>query len=71
MPAKKPSTHAFGQRLVSTIFTQSNQYRVVLEAPPELQRSPKALENIYVTSTAGVQDAASRVMEILRARARV
>ena len=47
--------NAFGQRLVSTIFTQSNQYRVVLEAPPVLQRGLTALENIYVTSTAGVQ----------------
>ena len=47
--------NAFGQRLVSTIFTQSNQYRVVLEAPPELQRGLAALENIYVTSTAGTQ----------------
>ena len=47
--------NAFGQRLVSTIFTQSNQYRVVLEAPPELQHGPTALENIYVTSTTGVQ----------------
>jgi len=47
--------NAFGQRLVSTIFTQSNQYRVVLEAPPELQRSLAALENIYVTSTSGAQ----------------
>jgi len=47
--------NAFGQRLVSTIFTQVNQYRVVLEAPPELQRSLTALENIYVTSTTGAQ----------------
>ncbi len=47
--------NAFGQRLVSTIFTQSNQYRVVLEAPPELQRGPHTLENIYVTSTNGTQ----------------
>jgi multidrug efflux pump len=30
--------NAFGQRLISTIFTQANQYRVVLEAPPALQR---------------------------------
>jgi len=47
--------NAFGQRLVSTIFTQSNQYRVVLEAPPELQRGISALENIYVTSASGTQ----------------
>ena len=47
--------NAFGQRLVSTIFTQANQYRVVLEAPPELQRGLGALDNIYVTSTSGAQ----------------
>ncbi|HVU18108.1 MAG TPA: MdtB/MuxB family multidrug efflux RND transporter permease subunit [Candidatus Didemnitutus sp.] len=45
--------NAFGQRLVSTIFTQSNQYRVVLEAPSNLQRSTKALDDIYVASTLG------------------
>jgi multidrug efflux pump len=42
--------NAFGQRLVSTIFTQSNQYRVVLEVQPEFQRGLGALENIYVPS---------------------
>ena len=47
--------NAFGQRLVSTIFTQSNQYRVVLEAPPALQRGLSALDNIYVTSSSGTQ----------------
>jgi multidrug efflux pump len=44
--------NAFGQRLVSTIFTQSNQYRVVLEVKPEFQLGPAALDGIYVTSTA-------------------
>ncbi|HEY2092140.1 MAG TPA: efflux RND transporter permease subunit [Thermoanaerobaculia bacterium] len=39
---------AFGQRQVSTIFTQLNQYHVVLEADPKLQISPDALEHIYV-----------------------
>jgi multidrug efflux pump len=43
--------NSFGQRLVSTIFTQSNQYRVVLEVKPEFQRGPGALSDIYVTST--------------------
>ena len=47
--------NAFGQRIVSTIFTQSNQYRVVLELDPALQRSLAALERIYVPSPAGVQ----------------
>jgi multidrug efflux pump len=43
--------NAFGQRLVSTIFTQSNQYRVVLEVKPEFQRGPDALGDIYVPSS--------------------
>jgi len=43
--------NAFGQRLVSTIFTQSNQYRVVLEVKPEFQLGPDALSQIYVTAT--------------------
>ena len=41
---------AFGQRQVSTIFTQLNQYRVVLEVEPEFQQGPQALQNIYVRS---------------------
>ena len=39
---------AFGQRLVSTIFTESNQYRVVLEVKPEFQHGPNALSRMYV-----------------------
>jgi len=39
---------AFGQRLVSTIFTEANQYRVVLEVKPEFQEGLKALSRIYV-----------------------
>ena len=44
---------AFGQRLISTIFTQSNQYRVVLEVRPEDKRGPAALANLYLASTSG------------------
>lgn len=44
---------AFGQRQVSTMFTQRNQYRVVLEALPQLQLTPEALNNIYVKSPNG------------------
>lgn len=44
---------AFGQRQISTIFTQVNQYRVVLEALPDLQNSPGALNNIYLNSATG------------------
>ncbi|MBX9841650.1 MAG: efflux RND transporter permease subunit [Xanthobacteraceae bacterium] len=40
---------AFGQRQISTIYTQSNQYRVILEAQPRYQRDPSALSKLYVT----------------------
>jgi multidrug efflux pump len=46
---------AFGQRQVSTIFTQSNQYHVVLEAKPEWQQDADALRNIYVPTANGQQ----------------
>ena len=41
---------AFGQRQISTMFTQLNQYRVVLETVPEFQRGPESLDHIYVQS---------------------
>ena len=44
---------AFGQRQISTMFTQSNQYHVILEALPDLQKTPDALNNIYIMSSAG------------------
>ena len=47
--------NAFGQRLISTIFTQASQYRVVLEVKPEFRRGPTALNDIYVAGTGGVQ----------------
>ena len=43
---------SFGQRIISTIFTQSNQYRVILEADPSLQNSVASLKDIYLP-TAG------------------
>jgi len=46
---------AFGQRQVSTIFTQLNQYHVVLEVEPKFQRNPEALKDIYVRSINGTQ----------------
>ena len=46
---------AFGQRIISTIFTQTNQYRVILEVKPEFQISPAALKNIYVSGPGDVQ----------------
>jgi multidrug efflux pump len=44
---------AFGQRQISTMFTQLNQYRVVLEAQPGQYRQPSDLQNIYVRSASG------------------
>jgi multidrug efflux pump len=46
---------AFGQRIVSTIFTQSNQYRVILEADPTLQNSLDSLSSLYLPSASGGQ----------------
>jgi multidrug efflux pump len=44
---------SYGQRIVSTIFTNSNQYRVILEADPSLQTSLKSLSDIYLPSSVG------------------
>ena len=44
---------AFGQRQVSTMFTQLNQYHVVMEVEPEFWQSPEALKQIYVRGTSG------------------
>src|SRR5262249_37314259 len=46
---------AFGQRQVSTIFTERNQYRVVLEVAPDFQQNPDALAGAYVRSPSGAQ----------------
>ena len=46
---------AFGQRIVSTIYTTLQQYHVVLEVTPNFQYSPDALSNIYVKSSSGQQ----------------
>ncbi|MBV8031385.1 MAG: MdtB/MuxB family multidrug efflux RND transporter permease subunit [Betaproteobacteria bacterium] len=47
--------NAYGQRLVSTIFTQSNQYRVVLEVKPGFAAGPQAIGELYVPSLTGQQ----------------
>jgi multidrug efflux pump len=44
---------AFGQRQISTLFTQSSQYRVVLEMDPRLAGGPEALEGLYVRGQGG------------------
>jgi multidrug efflux pump len=60
--------NAFGQRLVSTIFTQSNQYRVVLEVKPEFRTGPDALGAIYVTSSSGAQIPLSAITTVTERR---
>jgi multidrug efflux pump len=51
--------NAFGQRLISTIFTQATQYRVVLEVKPEFRLNPASLDNIYVPGSGATQSAAA------------
>jgi hydrophobe/amphiphile efflux-1 (HAE1) family protein len=46
---------AFGQRIVSTMFTTLNQYHVILEVDPKFQYGPEALNGIYVKSSSGQQ----------------
>jgi multidrug efflux pump len=46
---------AYGQRQVSTIFTQLNQYHVVLEVAPKFARTPSSLSDIYVASSNGTE----------------
>ena len=55
---------AFGQRLVSTIFTQSNVYRVVLEAQPSFHHGPSALNSLYLISADGGQVPLSSIARI-------
>jgi multidrug efflux pump len=56
--------NAFGQRLISTIFTQASQYRVVLEVKPEFRLGPAALNNVFVPGTGGVQVPLSAVASV-------
>src|SRR5207249_3942470 len=58
---------AFGQRQVSTMFTQLNQYRVVLEVKPEFRQSAGALRDIYVTGASGGQPVAVPLDTMIRA----
>ena len=50
---------AYGQRLISTIYTQSNQYRVVLEVKPEFQKGPISLNDLYLTANTTTQSSGS------------
>ena len=56
---------AFGQRLISTIFTQSNQYRVVLETQPQFRQGPVSLDRLYLTTASGGQVQLSTLARIV------
>jgi multidrug efflux pump len=55
---------AFGQRIVSTIFTETNQYRVILEAQPDEQMSLRALSDLQLRTGSGRATPLSAVAEI-------
>ncbi len=55
---------AFGQRIVSTIFTQSNQYRVIIEAEPKSYASVESLASLYVPSSSGGQVPLSAIAKV-------
>jgi len=60
--------NAFGQRLISTIYTQASQYRVVLEAASEFRSGPRALEGLYVpgstTTTSATGTATTTTVQV-------
>ncbi|MEO7026894.1 MAG: efflux RND transporter permease subunit [Caulobacteraceae bacterium] len=56
--------YAFGQRIVSTIFTQASQERVILQADPALLDSPRGLENLYLATTGGRSTPLSAVARV-------
>ena len=58
---------AFGQRQVSIIYTQQNQYHVVLEVDPKFQLDPTSLDKMYVKSPAGNQVPLSTIAHFERA----
>jgi hydrophobe/amphiphile efflux-1 (HAE1) family protein len=61
--------NAFSQRQISTIYTARNQYRVILEVDPRLQRDPEDLSQVYVPSDGGTQVPLSAVARFERALA--
>jgi multidrug efflux pump len=62
---------AFGQRQVSTIFTQLNQYHVVMEVGPNFQTDPTTLNNLYVKSANGTQVPLSTIAHWQQSRAQL
>ncbi len=62
---------AFGQRQISTIYTQASQYRVVLQADSAGELGPQALEQIHVKTTDGVQVKLSSLARIEQRQAQL
>ncbi|WP_022976018.1 MdtB/MuxB family multidrug efflux RND transporter permease subunit [Nevskia ramosa] len=56
--------NAFGQRLISTIYTQSSQYRVVLEVASDYQRGPQALQSLYVPGATTAADGTTTPVQV-------
>jgi multidrug efflux pump len=61
--------NAFGQRQISTIYGQANQYRVILEALPQYQQDPSSLSRLFVPGVGGAQVPLSAVARIERTTA--
>jgi multidrug efflux pump len=57
---------AFGQRQVSTMYTQLNQYHVILEVKPNFQLDPSSLSSLYVASSTGTQVPLSTFVKVQR-----
>ncbi len=55
---------AFGQRIISTIFTQSSQQRVILQADPKLMETPQGLQSLYVPTAGGASTPLSALARI-------
>lgn len=62
-------SNAFSQRQISTIYTERNQYKVILEISPSRQREPDDLTEIYVPSAGGIQVPLSTVARVERGAA--
>jgi len=57
---------SFGQRQISTMFTQLNQYHVVLEVKPQFRQNPQSLKSVYVRSASGGEVAMSEFCQIVQ-----
>lgn len=62
---------AYSQRQVSTLFTQANQYRVILEADPAQVQGLEALDNLYLTSSTGATIPLAAVASVSQRPARL